>query len=156
MRRRFALVMLLLILFGCAPAPRYHSRDIEESKPTSRDSKERYRPEALLLKGSKHMAILTASYYGEDFHGKLTANGETFDMFGISAAHKTLPFGTVLKISYPPTGRSIDVRVNDRGPFIGGRDIDLSYGAALKLGLVKDGVGKVKVTIISWGEESGN
>jgi len=111
------------------------------------------REASVLIKGVKHTAIMTASYYGEDFHGKRTSSGEIFDMYGMTAAHKTLPLGTVLKVTYIPTGRSVVVKVNDRGPFVPGRDLDLSYGAALKIGLVRDGVGKVKVTVIKWGDE---
>jgi len=95
--------------------------------------------------------MMIASFYGEEFDGCLTANGEIFDMHGNSAAHKTLPFGTVLKITYPPTGKSVTVIVNDRGPFIPERELDLSYGAAKEIGLIGDGVGKVEVVVVKWG-----
>ena len=78
-----------------------------------------------------------ASWYGPGFDGNVTANGEVYDMNGISAAHKTLPFGTVVRVVDFDTGRSIVVRINDRGPFIEGRIIDLSKGAAEKLGMVE-------------------
>jgi len=93
-----------------------------------------------------------SSYYGPKFHGKPTASGEIFDMNGNTAAHKELPLGTILNVTYLKTGRSVIVKVNDRGPFIPGRDLDLSYGAAKKIGLVSDGVGEVKITVIKWGE----
>ncbi len=107
----------------------------------------------MLIKGAQHTAVFTASYYGHNdgFHGKKSANGEVFDKNAMTAAHKTLPFGTVLKVTYPKTGKSVKVRINDRGPYIAGRDIDLSYGAAAKLGLIKHGVGKVRVTVVKWG-----
>jgi len=89
-----------------------------------------------------------ASWYGEPFHGRKTANGETYDMYGISAAHRTLPFGTVLHVTDRQTGRSVEVRVTDRGPFISGRILDLSYGAAESLGIVNKGVANVTIEVI--------
>ena len=83
-----------------------------------------------------------ASHYGAE-SGNRTANGERFDGTSMTAAHKTLPFGTKLRVTYQ--GKSVVVRVNDRGPFIRGRDLDLSAAAARKIGLTKAGVGKVRV-----------
>ncbi len=88
-----------------------------------------------------------ASYYGARFHGRQTANGERFNMYALTAAHKTLPFGTKVKVTNPDNGRSVVVRINDRGPFHGNRTIDLSRGAAAKIGMVEKGVGKVKMEI---------
>jgi len=89
-----------------------------------------------------------ASWYGPGFHGNLTANGEVYDMNGISAAHKTLPLGTVVRVIDRETGRSIVVRINDRGPFIEGRIIDLSKGAAEELGMVERGIIQVGLRIV--------
>lgn len=89
-----------------------------------------------------------ASWYGEPFHGRLTASGERYDMHGYTAAHRSLPFGTRLRVTNPETGRSSVVTVNDRGPFIRGRHLDLSYGAAREIGLVGDGVGRVTVEVL--------
>ncbi len=89
-----------------------------------------------------------ASWYGPGFHGNLTANGEVYDMNGISAAHKTLPFGTSVRVIDLETGRSIVVRINDRGPFIEGRIIDLSKGAAEELGMVERGIIQVGLRIV--------
>jgi rare lipoprotein A len=91
-----------------------------------------------------------ASWYGPGFDGNLTANGEVYDMDGISAAHKTLPFGTVVRVVEFSTGKSIVVRINDRGPFIEGRIIDLSKGAARELGIIDKGITKVGLRIIRW------
>ncbi|UCF09735.1 MAG: septal ring lytic transglycosylase RlpA family protein, partial [Candidatus Bipolaricaulota bacterium] len=91
-----------------------------------------------------------ASWYGPGFHGRQTANGETYDMNGISAAHKSLPFGTVVRVVELETGRSVDVRINDRGPFVEGRIIDLSRGAAQRLGIVDKGITRVGLRILSW------
>jgi len=91
-----------------------------------------------------------ASWYGPGFDGNLTANGEVYDMNGISAAHKTLPFGTIVRIVDRDSGRSITVRINDRGPFIEGRIIDLSKGAAAQLGIVEKGITPVGLRIVRW------
>lgn len=93
-------------------------------------------------------ATAVASWYGEPFHGRLTASGERYDMHGFTAAHRTLPFGTRLKVTSAETGRSSVVTVNDRGPFVDGRDLDLSYGAAKEIGLVGEGVGRVAVEVM--------
>lgn len=90
-----------------------------------------------------------ASYYGKRFHGRTTANGERFNMHALTAAHRSLPFGTRVKVTYPSTGRSVTVRINDRGPFVGNRTIDLSRGAAAAIGMVDAGVAKVKLEIVS-------
>ena len=88
---------------------------------------------------------MLASWYGPYFHGRTTANGETYNMYGISAAHKTLPFGTKLRVCYQGC---VDVRINDRGPYIGARELDLSYGAAKAIGLVEPGVATVSITYL--------
>jgi rare lipoprotein A len=81
-----------------------------------------------------------ASWYGADFHGRRTANGERYNMYAMTAAHKTLPLGTPVVVTHRESGRRIRVRVNDRGPFVAGRIIDLSYAAARALGSANDGV----------------
>jgi len=86
-----------------------------------------------------------ASFYGAEFHGKKTASGETYDMWDYTCAHRTLPFGTRLRVTNLKNKISVIVRVNDRGPFAKGRIIDLSLAAAKKLNMLKDGVVKVKV-----------
>ena len=88
---------------------------------------------------------MLASWYGPYFHGRTTANGETYNMYGHTAAHKTLPFGTKLRVCYQGC---VDVRINDRGPYIGARELDLSYGAAKAIGLVEPGVATVSVIFI--------
>ena len=92
-----------------------------------------------------------ASWYGPNFHGRLTANGEVYDMYEISAAHKKLPFETLVHVENLQNGHTLEVRINDRGPFIRGRIIDLSYGAAQKLGMVEAGVVPVRLTVIRSG-----
>ena len=88
---------------------------------------------------------MLTSWYGPGFHGNLTANGERYDMHGISAAHQTLPFGTKLRVCYDGC---VDVRINDRGPYIGARELDLSRGAANAIGLINPGVTNVQVTYL--------
>jgi rare lipoprotein A len=85
----------------------------------------------------------TASYYGKGFHGRRAANGEIFDMNAMTAAHRSLPFGTRLQVTNMKNGRSVVVRIQDRGPYIKGRVLDLSYGAARALDMVESGIVKV-------------
>ena len=90
-----------------------------------------------------------ASWYGKKFHGRHTSNGEVFDMYAISAAHKTLPIPTFARVTNLRNGKSVVVRINDRGPFVNNRLIDLSYAAAQKLDMVRDGTTLVSVEAIS-------
>lgn len=88
---------------------------------------------------------MVASWYGPDFHGKQTANTEIYNQLAYTAAHKSLPFGTMLRITNPRNGKQVIVRINDRGPYIEGRDIDLSKGTAIALGMIEKGVIRVKI-----------
>jgi rare lipoprotein A len=90
----------------------------------------------------------TASWYGEDFHGRPTASGEKYDMYGCTAAHKTIPLGSRVRVTNLSNGREIVVPVNDRGPFVGDRIIDMSYGAAQKLDMVEVGLAKVRIEVL--------
>jgi len=92
-----------------------------------------------------------ASWYGTKFHGHKTSNGETYDMFAMTAAHKTLPIPCYVRVTNVANGRQVVVRVNDRGPFHSGRIIDLSYAAATKLGIVKNGSAAVEVETVTPG-----
>ena len=92
---------------------------------------------------------VTASYYGKGFAGRPTASGERFDPGLLTAAHRTLPFGTLVRVTDTLTGKSAVVRINDRGPFHGNRAIDLSEGAARKIGLARRGTGKVLLEVLS-------
>ena len=102
---------------------------------------------AKVAPGSTQVGI--ASYYADKFHGRKTANGERFDQNALTAAHKTLPLGTKVRVTRVKTGQSVVLHINDRGPFIKGRIIDLSRRAARKLGIIKRGLGKVHVEIVS-------
>jgi rare lipoprotein A len=90
-----------------------------------------------------------ASWYGEDYHGRTTASGETYDMEAMTAAHRTLPFGTRVRVLNRDNGRTVEVRINDRGPFIGGRIIDLSRRAARDLGMMESGIASARITIVA-------
>jgi len=93
-----------------------------------------------------------ASYYGSKFHGKKTANGEIFDMYGKTAAHRSIEFGTMIEVTNIENNKSVVVKVNDRGPFVSGRILDLSYRAAQELDMIANGVAKVKIRILKPGE----
>ena len=90
-----------------------------------------------------------ASWYGKDFHGKKTSNGENYDMYALTAAHKTLPLGTYVQVHNLENNRRVEVRINDRGPFVRGRIIDLSYTAANQIGIVDSGTARVEVIALA-------
>ena len=90
-----------------------------------------------------------ASYYGNEFAGKRTANGEKFNPHGLTAAHRTLAFGTKVRVTNLTNGKDVVVRVNDRGPWGRGRVIDISLGAAKKIGMHRSGTAKVRMTLVS-------
>ncbi len=128
---RTAIFLILILLEACYMPPR---------TPEPGDSTSGIRTGNLIRYESG-----LASWYGEDFDGKPTASGEIYDMYKVSAAHKTLPLGTHVLVKNERNGRTLEVVINDRGPFVHGRIIDLSYKAAEKLGSVEDGV--VPVTL---------
>jgi rare lipoprotein A len=121
-----AVALISLLASGCS----LHSRRATAGKP-----------------GFEERGV--ASWYGPGFHGKLTANGETYDMHGLTAAHKKLPFDTIVEVRNRENGRSVRVRINDRGPFVRGRIIDLSRGAAEAIGLLTTGVAQVSLRVVS-------
>lgn len=141
---RFYIIIAILVLFliACASKP----------PPTPPGHPKPYRVGRKWYKPLPHAKGFTqrgiASWYGKPFHGRKTASGEVYNMYGISAAHKTLPMDTLVQVHYLKTGKKLTVRINDRGPFIRGRIIDLSYGAAKKIGLVGPGIAKVEITAI--------
>lgn len=146
------LMACLVFLTGCAKRQvgimHHHGVGIGPTKATQRSyviRGIRYHP-ILSARGFRETGI--ASWYGGKFHGRRTANGEVYNMYAMTAAHKTLPMGTILRVKSLTNGRKITVRINDRGPFIRGRVIDLSYAAARELGMIRDGVKKVRITAI--------
>ncbi len=127
-------VIFILVLSGCylESSPVYRSGGISASGS----------PAGFQQRG-------VASYYGQAFHGNLTANGETFDMHALTCAHLTLPFDTVIRVINQDNDREVTVRVNDRGPYVGGRIIDLSRGAAEELGMLEAGIANVLLVVIN-------
>jgi rare lipoprotein A len=119
-------------------------------------SKTMNRSELSLLSRSKHDDVLystegIASYYANAFDGRTTSNGEVFDMEGLTAAHQSFPFNTIARVTDLVSGRSVKVRINDRGPFWENRIIDLSRGAAEEIGILDRGIALVKIDVIKWG-----
>jgi|SRR5690554_2378736 len=121
----------------------YISNDNEKTPNESNAKNESLVKNSLIEFVDKGM--MKASWYGPRFHGKLTANGEVYDQMAFTAAHKWLKFGTLLRITNPANNKSIIVRINDRGPYIPGRHLDLSKAAAMELDIIKKGVAKLKV-----------
>jgi peptidoglycan lytic transglycosylase len=93
-----------------------------------------------------------ASYYSNRLHGRTTANGEIYDKTLLTAAHRKYPFGTIVRVTVAETGKSVIVRINDRGPFVRKRIIDLSYAAAEELSMIRSGIKPVRVDVLSWGD----
>jgi len=146
MRRRLAQGLALACMvasLGAAQGP-----NISEATPapsSSVQTKSEVRPQA----NSKPYQVGTASWYGENFQGKETASGERYNMYGMTAAHLTLPIGSFVRVTNLHNGRAIVVRVNDRGPIVPGRIIDLSYGAAQALQFRQKGLQRVRLDVIS-------
>lgn len=95
-----------------------------------------------------HTETGKASWYGNEYHGRQTASGEVFNQNAMTAAHRELPFGTIVLVKNLNNGRTVKVRINDRGPFVRGRIIDLSRGAAEKIDMVRDGVVPVRIEVL--------
>jgi rare lipoprotein A len=145
-KSRLVAFSVLLALLSCAPAPIYRAGPARETAaPQSDPVKKNEKPAA-----EWPLTTVTgiASYYGKEFHGRKTANGETFDMNAMTAAHRTLPFGTMVRVTNLSNDQSVTVRINDRGPFIKGRIIDLSYGAAKTIDLLS--IGQVKLEVLKY------
>lgn len=147
MRRRFAhgLGALLLVVSIGAGAGRDPIRSASDrARPTQRKSNEEP-TQASRSVHRKSFQVGPASWYGEKYDGRATASGEPFDMYGLTAAHATLPLGTLVRVTNLSNGKTVVVRVNDRGPFVNGRIIDVSYHAARVLDFLKKGVQGVRL-----------
>ncbi|KAA0258594.1 septal ring lytic transglycosylase RlpA family protein [Deferribacter autotrophicus] len=144
----FVVAALLLLFNGCAKKhrpPRYNAKGVYYGKPYIIRGKIYY--PYTKVKDFEQVGI--ASWYGIEEHGKLTASGERFNMYSLTAAHKLLPLGSIVHVKNLENGKEVTVRINDRGPFVSGRIIDLSYAAAKKIGIVGKGTAKVKITLLS-------
>lgn len=170
LNRYGSITLLIVLLVGCSSQyGRYQQKNdsIPVRKPTSSELKDAIpRAEAHSRGGNKHYQVRgknyqvlksakgfkqtgTASWYGKKFHGHLTSNGEIYNMYSMSAAHKNLPLPTYVKVTNLTNNKSVVVRVNDRGPFHQDRIIDLSYSAAYKLGMLKTGTANVEIEAIT-------
>jgi len=146
------IVMLAFIsIVGFTLETSQSGNELVEPVVTENESDVAFRPPAadLSLIEYEDLGVMKASWYGPGFHGRKTANGERYDQMAYTVAHKSMKFGTLLKITNPKNGRSLVVRVNDRGPYIEGRELDLSKAAAHELGLIKKGVARLKVEKIN-------
>jgi rare lipoprotein A len=133
-------VALLLIIPGCA------TRVTPVAPPSRPPAPTAYAPQRP-TKPPVH--VVKASYYGSEFAGRPTASGERFDPRRMTAASKTLPLGSVVKVENPKNGRSVTVRINDCGPYVPGRSLDLSRGAARKIGITNQGVARVRLITLN-------
>lgn len=139
------ILLLAFVLQNCAPAPVYHSQN-KTSKNSAASSSEFKNESSEVFKG-------VASYYADKFNGRKTASGEVFDQKLLTAAHRTWPFETVVSVTNLANGKSVQVRINDRGPFVKDRLIDLSRAAAQKIDMLRSGTANVEISIIRWGRE---
>jgi len=144
----FSLLIILLLFYNCSPSPRYTSNTknkITSSKKIINNKNSNFDKNQTIYRG-------VSSYYGPNFHGKLTANGEVFDMYGRTAAHKEMPFNTTLRVTNLDNQKTLILRINDRGPYIDGRILDCSYGAAKELDFLTEGTANVEMKVIEWGD----
>jgi len=148
MRKRLAYglaIVLSVVSLGAAQRPRSSEPDARP-KPSTSVTRPR------ITKATKPYQVGTASWYGRDFEGKPTASGEPYNMYDLTAAHPTLPLGSMVKVTNLRNGRAVVVRVNDRGPIIPGRIIDLSYSASRVLNFKDKGLQRVRLDLVSQSE----
>ncbi|MAZ60699.1 MAG: hypothetical protein CMG50_00795 [Candidatus Marinimicrobia bacterium] len=137
-------IISILFFISCTVSPRY-SGGGSHVKSKTKNLKIKTVNKGNVLRG-------VSSWYGPNFHGKLTANGEVYDMYGVTAAHKTLTLGTVVRVTNLDNEKSLILRINDRGPYVDGRILDCSFGAAKKLGFHEKGTANVEIKIIEEGD----
>jgi len=147
-------LLLIAILLSCSSAPRFNSKQVEKFEKRNRtffSSNETQIDTFYNLSNSVETVVGLASFYADDFDGKMTANGEIYNMYELTAAHKTYPFNTMIRVTNLANNKTVIVRVNDRGPVPENRIIDLSLGAAIQLGMDNAGVQEVRLEIIEFG-----
>jgi peptidoglycan lytic transglycosylase len=144
-----AAALCLAANVGAAPVPNHQQPQVKtNANPTALKAPQTApKPQKIAKAEQKPYQVGSASWYGKQFHGKTTASGEDFDMFEFTAAHRKLPLGTFVKVTNLKNGKWIIVRVNDRGPYVGDRIMDLSYSAARMLNF-RDGVERVRIDLI--------
>ncbi len=141
-RGRFGFALLAIVLAGCGP-----KKPPLPPPPAPPSPVNPVNPPAPVVQGQTERGM--ASWYGHPYHGRAAADGEIYDMETLVAAHRTLPFQTMVRVRNLANNKTVDVRIIDRGPFVGGRIIDLSHAAAQQLELIGPGVGEVELTILS-------
>jgi rare lipoprotein A len=145
LRSALCMFLAVLLMSACATTPPPEETKEETKKATGKPYEvfgEQYHP---LLSAHGYQELGVASWYGADFHGKKTSTGEIYNMYAPSAAHKTLPFDTMVRVTNLDNGRQTIARINDRGPFVKGRAIDLSWRGASELGILDKGLASVKI-----------
>jgi rare lipoprotein A len=148
---RTFLLILFFLLVACGP------RHVVIDRRTPPPEKKEVKKEAVQAKAevkiekreSKEVQYGVASWYGGEFHGRSTSSGEVYDMYQLTCAHNTLPLGTIVMVTNLENGRSLELKINDRGPFVKERIIDVSYAAAQMLGMWEKGTAPVKVEVVS-------
>jgi rare lipoprotein A len=150
MRKRIAHgLAVFLCIAGLGAAQGNSGSDHDRISPVRKQKPKPATKSTLNIKRARAYQVGTASWYGSYFDGKETASGEPFDMYDLTAAHPTLPLGTMVKVTNLRNGRTVVVRVNDRGPVVEGRIIDLSYQAARELHLEHQGIQTVRLDLVS-------
>ena len=152
--RRIILLLVFFLLAACSP--RYVVIEKRGSPPEKQEIKKKdtSAPDTQIERSeSKGVQYGVASWYGGEFHGRATSSGEIYDMYQLTCAHNTLPLGTTVMVTNLENGRSLELKVNDRGPFVKERIIDLSYAAAQMLGIWAKGTAPVKVEVINLAPE---
>ena len=138
--KRLPFILVLAIFLGCASS---NKRQVVKYWYKNWP---RYEKSVPAVPGYKQRGL--ASWYGKDFHGRKTASGEVYNMYAFTAAHKSIPLGTYVRVKNLKNGKTVVVKINDRGPYVPGRIIDLSYAAAKSLDMIKDGVVPVEITVL--------
>ncbi|WP_457597807.1 septal ring lytic transglycosylase RlpA family protein [Hydrogenimonas sp.] len=153
------LVGTLLLFTGCGQQPYPPGWEPAPSKPRSSEAIHRATLRPYTVHGKRYYPTVVsvgwrqegiASWYGPDFHGGTTSNGERYNMYAMTAAHKTLPMNTMVRVTNRRNGRSVVVRINDRGPFVSGRIVDLSYTAGKRIGIDKTGTAPVTLEVLGF------
>lgn len=165
-----SIVMMMMLLTGCSlttrdsgPSRPMNFSHLPDAVPRHEERTRAGNPPTYVVLGKRYYVMKEstgyvkrgiASWYGKKFHGRKTSNGETYNMYAMTAAHKTLPIPTYLQVTNLDNGKKVVVRVNDRGPFHGNRIIDLSYAAASKLGFAQNGTGRVEIRALEPGQST--
>lgn len=154
--KKIIALFFIVILISCSSSPRFYTRNSEEyenNKKRILNSNKSKVDTLYNLSNSVETITGFASFYADAFDGKMTANGEIYNMYELTAAHKTYPFNTIIRVVNLANNKTVIIRINDRGPVPENRIIDLSLGAAIHLEMEKTGIQEVRLEIIEWGIE---